>query len=75
MVVVVIRVSWGKTYGMSNRGVGKEAVVRRQGGVRDRPLTKGKVDSFVVFPVIRIAGVVHLHLEVLGTREEEVAIV
>ena len=38
-------------------------------------MAEGVVDCLVVFPVVRVGGVVHADLEVLGAGEEEVAVV
>lgn len=55
--------------------VGEEFVVWAEGGVCDGPLAVGVVDCLVVPPVEGVRGIIHSDAEVLGTGEEEVAIV
>lgn len=58
-----------------NRSIRQPAVVWAQGGIRQRPLAKGKVCSLVELPVVGIGSVVHAYVEVLAAGEEEVSIV
>lgn len=64
----------GKTYLTPNTAVCKKFVIRRKRSIRNRPLAAVVMHCLVVFPIVRVAGVVHPHLEVLPTGEEERAI-
>ena len=75
VVGLVEGVGGGKADSVPDGGVGEIAVVRAEGGVGDGPLAERVVDGLVVFPVVRIGGVVHADLEVLSAGEEEVAVV
>lgn len=51
------------------------AIVRAEGRIGNRPLTKWVFNGFIVFPLVRVRCVIHPNLEVLRTAEEEVPVV
>ena len=73
-LTVLVGVGRCQTYDASDRGVCQILVVWTQGSVCDGPLAKRMYHCLVVFPFVRIGGVVHADPKVLRAREEEVAI-
>ena len=68
-------VSERETDSAPDRAISQIFVIRAQRCIGYCPLAVGIDDSLVVLPIVRVRGIVHPNLEVLGAREEKVAII
>ena len=71
----LLRICWSKTYGTPDRTVSQISIVWAQRRICDSPLPIIIEDRFVVFPFVWVRRVIHANLEILRTREEEIAVV
>ena len=71
----VIRICGCKCHLSLNRTDGEPFVIRAERGVCDCPVSSDESDCFVVFPIMRIRCIVHVHFEVLSTTKVEVAVI
>lgn len=71
----VSRVCWRQAHYAPDRTIRKKFIIRAQRGIRDGPLAVRILHRLVVLPLIWIGSIVHAHLEILGAREEKIAVV
>lgn len=71
----VIRICGCKCNLSLNRAYGEPFVIRAERGICDCPVPSDESDGLVVFPIMRIGRIVHVHFEVLSTAKVKVAVV